>query len=224
MLVGGAALVVAVLVGLRACAGTDGAGSDTTAPGPAPASRPDVTEPVGPARTVDGVPVGWRRDAAGAGAAAASAVGMSGSIARAGFISRGDMIETLASERFGTVLAVESADQLRELLGDLAEQGITPASAVFHELPLTARVVEVGDDTALVDVWSLLVIGVPNGQAPRQLWRTVQVELVWEHDDWRVDGWTATPGPTPALTATAEIATVPELVEVLAWPAAGVGN
>lgn len=218
IVVGGIAVFAVVLVGLRACTGDRGSSPPdaTVTPGDTAAAA----APVGPTGTINQVPVGWRDDAAGAQAAAVSAVRTSAAIARAGFISRVDMIETLASERFGTVLAVESSNQLRELLGDLAEQGLTPASVVFHEIPLTARVVGAGDGDAVVDVWSLLLIGVPNGQAPRQLYRTVRVELVWERGGWRVDGWTAAAGPTPALTATAEIATVPELVEVLAWPTA----
>jgi hypothetical protein len=42
-------------------------------------------------------------------------------------------------------------------------------------------------------------------------------------DRWLVDGWTSTPGPTPALSPEAAVSSTAEIVERLAWPAAAVG-
>jgi hypothetical protein len=69
-----------------------------------------------------------------------------------------------------------------------------------------------------VEVWSVLVVAVLERGAPRQVWRTVTVDLAWERGDWRVDGWTARAGPTPALATEAPIGAVDELVEVAGWP------
>jgi hypothetical protein len=211
---------VAVLVGLRACAPTSGSGS-----GPPREQSGDATVAVteaslGPRTVVNGVPEGWSHDAAGARAAAISAVRLTGHIAGAGFITRADMIEALATTRYGPTLAADSAAQLDEMTGELGDAGATPATLVFSELPLTARVVTAGDTRCRVDVWSVLVVAVPEVGAPRQAWRTVTVDLAWEKGDWRIDGWTARSGPTPALATNAAIASLDELVEVAGWPPA----
>ncbi|HWL41778.1 MAG TPA: hypothetical protein VNQ73_02455 [Ilumatobacter sp.] len=211
-------VVVLALVGLRACQSRSG--QDNVSPTPTAAPAADTA--TGPRGVVHGVPVGWGHDATGARAAAVSALELTGVIAQAGFITRGDMLNTLATDRFGPTLTRDSNAQLDELLGDLAEEGITPASVLFRELALTAQVVSVDATAASVEVWSLLIVGLPDGAAPRQLWRTVTVELLWERDDWRVDGWVARPGPAPALAANTSIATVAEVTDVLAWgPARG---
>ncbi len=72
-----------------------------------------------------------------------------------------------------------------------------------------------------MQVWALLVAGGDRLGSPRQLWRTVTVELVWEDGDWKVDGWTVRPGPTPALATNAPVASLAELREVTAWPPVG---
>ncbi len=77
------------------------------------------------------------------------------------------------------------------------------------------------DAAAVVEVWSVLVIGVPGHGAPRQVWRTVTVRLVWERDDWKIDGWDAAAGPTPALAESSVVSTVDDVAEVLGWPEAG---
>lgn len=212
-----AVAAVIVVVALRSCGGP--ARDDSTV---APPSI-DAVDATGssPLDERHGVPVGWSHDEAGARAAAVSAIALTGDIARAGFITRDDMIGTVASSRFGPTLARDSAAQLDDLVGDFAAAGVTPAAVLFRELPLTARVVHADDSGARVEVWAVLVVGVPDHGAPRQLWRTVTVDLVWENADWRVDGWTARAGPTPALATNAPIAAVTELVEVTGWPSAG---
>jgi hypothetical protein len=147
-------------------------------------------------------------------------VRLTGDIAQAGFITRADMIEALATTRYGPTLTADSAAQLDKMAGELDDAGVTPATLLFSELPLTAQVVTADDTASQVQVWSVLVIAVPGSGAPRQAWRTVTVDLAWDQGDWRIDGWAARPGPTPALATEAPIASVDELVEVTGWPAA----
>ncbi|MGE0139377.1 MAG: hypothetical protein AB7R77_16295 [Ilumatobacteraceae bacterium] len=211
--------VVVIAAALRGCDSADRTDvARQVTPGAPVASGSSAA---GPLAMRDGVPIGWAHDPGGARAAAVSAVGLTGTVARAGFITRGDMIEVLASARFAPVLARESAAQLDELVGELPAAGIATASVLFRELPLTASVVHADDATAQVEVWSVLVAGAPDRGAPRQLWRTVTVDLAWEHDDWRVDGWTAAAGPTPALATNAPIASLVDLDRVTSWSPAG---
>ena len=220
-LLGVVAVAVAVaVVTHRTWISSDPADTTELVTSPAKAAAPVA---VGPRSERFGVAQGWSRDDRGARAAAVSAVALTGDIARAGFVTRADMIGALASARFTPILVRASATQLADLVGDLPARGVPAGAVLFRELPLTARVVSADADTARVLVWAVLVVGVPDGGAPRQLWRTVTVDLVWEAADWRIDRWTAAPGPTPALATNAPIATVADFAEVTAWPPAG-GN
>lgn len=185
------------------------------------ASAAEATSDV-PLRAVRfGVPVGWTQDADGARRAAVSAVSLTGAIATAGFVTRGDMIDVLASDRFAPSLLRASNAQLVDVLGDLGAAGIAPGDVVFSELPLTATVDAATTDRARVRVWSVVVAGAPGRGSPRQLWRTVTVDLVWEADDWRIDAWSSTPGPTPALATGAPVSSLEDLAAVAGWQPVG---
>lgn len=197
-----------------------GCGASEAKPEEEPA-RGDARGPVGPREIVDGVPRGWRQDGVGAREAAVAYVALSGEVALAGFISRRDLIAAIATPEFAPELEAETAAQLAAMGSDFAEAGASPAQVVWSEMPLTARVRSAGSTAAEVEVWSVVVIGVPSGDAvPRQAWRTVTVELTWSGGDWRVNGWRARPGPTPALGPSPSIALVPETAEVAGWPGA----
>jgi hypothetical protein len=178
------------------------------------------TRPVGPTFSARGVPQGWRHDPEGARAAAVSAVGLTGEIARAGFITRGDMIEQFASRRFAYELTETTDQQLGELSEALGEDSIVPPQITWTEVPLSAQVDDADDHRARVAVWSVVVVATPDVGVPRQAWRTVTVDLVWETDDWKVDGWSVAPGPTPALAPAAAISSAGEVITAVEWPAA----
>jgi len=209
------AVVTAGSIGLQAC--------NCSATGPDPAvpivdDAPPVVSPVGPAEIVDGVPHGWRHDAEGARAAALAAVSLTGEIATAGFITRSDIIGSIATSGYGSALASLSSAQLAKMSVELGGVGVSPGELVWSEIPLTARILSVDERRAVVEVWAVLVVGVPRLGAPRQAWRTVTVEVAWERGDWRLDGWETRPGPTPALAATSVVSSVEAVAEVLSWP------
>ena len=172
---------------------------------------------VGPSTVIAGVAHGWSHDAAGAEHAAVAAVAATGPIAKAGFISRADLIRSLASTAFGPRLAAISSTQLSAMTAELGAVDVSAADIVWEEVPLRSRITSADAERAIVDVWSVLVIGVAGMGAPRQLWRTVTVDLVWERDDWRIDGWATVPGPTPALAPIAAVSDVAAVAAVLSW-------
>lgn len=146
---------------------------------------------------------------------------LSGEIAHAGFITRRDMIDQFATTDFAPTLAATTDEQLADLSDVLGEQDIALPRLTWAEVALTARVVDERPSRSVVEVWSVSVIAAPDVGVPRQAWRTVTVELVWE-DDWKVDGWAAEPGPTPAMAAGEAVSSVDEIEDVAGWPAAGV--
>ena len=153
--------------------------------------------------------------------AAVSAIRMTGRIATAGFISRADLIGSIASARFAPTLAARSAAQLTDMTAEVGGAGVSPADLIWDEIPLTSHITTANENTATIEVWSVLIVGVPGHGAPRQVWRTVTIGLVWERSAWRIDKWDAAAGPTPALAATAPISDVASIRTVLAWPTVG---
>jgi hypothetical protein len=213
------AVVAVAAVGFAACSiGTDDSPQPINPPS-APGAAPGPDQ-LGPTGTRHGVPVGWPLGPDGARAAAVSAVGLTGEIAKSGFITRGDMIDTLATRGFASDLALATEHQLADLAEALGEIEVLPPAIVWTEVPLTVRVVDEGHGTARVEVWSVLVVASPDVGVPRQAWRTVTLDMVWEHDDWKVDAWDTTPGPTPALAAAAAVSNGREVADVADWPAA----
>lgn len=215
------AVVAAGSIGLRSC-NSSAAKPDTESTSTVEA--PAVVPPVGPADVVDGVPHGWRHDAEGARAAALAAVSLTGQIATAGFITRSDIIDSTATAGYGPTLASQSSSQLLDLSVELGDVGVSPSDLVWSEIPLTARIVTADDHRAVVEVWAVLVVGVPGVGAPRQAWRTVMVDVAWERGDWRIDGWDTQPGPTPALAANSIVSSVDDIADVISWPTASGGG
>lgn len=210
--------VLGVAVTLLALSGCGAPGHDNER---APRQEGDLVVLVGPTEEIRGVPRGWRRDASGARAAAIAYVGLTGDIARAGFITRRDLITNLAAPAFAEELRAETEAQLRETFEYLADEGLTSADLLFSELPLTARVVRSDERSARVVVWSVAVVGAPVPETvPHQGWRTVTVDLGWIDGDWLVTGWAASPGPVPAPRPAATFDDLDELEDVASWPSA----
>jgi hypothetical protein len=213
------AIVAVAAVGFAGCGVGESDPEPITRPADSEASL-TATDSVGPAIVRLGVPQGWAHSTGGARAAAVSAVSLTGEIARAGFITRGDMIDLLATRRFAPDLGVTTERQLGDLAEALGAAEFVPPEVAWAEVPLTARVVRSSEQVARVEVWSVLVVASPDAGVPRQAWRTVVVDLAWEQDDWKVDGWSAAPGPTPALAAATAISTGGEVADVADWPPA----
>ena len=69
-------------------------------------------------------------------------------------------------------------------------------------------------------MWSVTLVTIGDDVAPRQLWRTITLTMVVD-ERWLIDGWTSTPGPTPALATDSPIAATAEVDRVLAWTVLG---
>jgi hypothetical protein len=221
----GAAVVVTVVaaglafhLGRRSSTPHGEAARATTAPS-AVTQLPGSTS-LGPRAVVDGVPVGWRHDAAGARAAAVAAVGLTPTLARAGFVTLRDMVATLATAAYGSALAAATTAQVDEMTFTLGAHDASPADLLLLEQPVTAQVQAFTPEVATVAVWSVVVVGAPGSVPPRQVWRTVTVRLRWERDDWRVDDWTVAAGPNPATSPELAPADYDAVAMVAGWPVA----
>lgn len=128
--------------------------------------------------------------------AAARAVAMTGEVVRAGLTTRGDLIRTFATPEFAPKLLSQTNTQLRRMTADFVKRGISAEDVQVIETPITVDAT-VGEGFVIAWVWSVTVMVAPGMGTARQIWRTVQVELVREHDQWLVNDWLVTAGPTP---------------------------
>lgn len=158
-------------------------------------------------------------DVGAARRAAVMAVAATGAVATAGFISRRDLIGSFTTQRLGPALAAETSAQLRSLAVELGDRDAEVATMSVAEIPVTATT-SVSGAAVVVDVWSVLVVAVPNVSPARQVWRTVTLDMVEVGGRWLVDGWSSRAGPTPALTPSTALDPVDDVTARLMWPVA----
>jgi hypothetical protein len=158
----------------------------------------------------------------GARLAAIAVVARTGEVVAAGFISRRELIESFTTPEFGPVLVDETSRAVNAMLVELGGRDVDGSQLMVREQPITAAVSAVGD-RARVQVWSVLIVAVPGTGPGRQVWRTVTLEMVQRDAVWLVDGWTSTPGPTPAPPAEGVVDAAEAIAVPLGWKPVGVG-
>lgn len=102
--------------------------------------------------------------------------------------SRADLESTLAR---GANLIVTN-------LG-LTEDRIDDPGFVWRVVPGGWEMRAYDGTRATVAIWATGVVLADGQPLAMPGWRTTEVELVWERDDWRLLGFTSRPGPAPSL-------------------------
>jgi hypothetical protein len=190
--VGVAVVAVAVsVVGLAVARHSGGTttGRDTIPPPTvAPAIAPVSPSSTAPTPTAPG-------DLHAAAATALRWVASTGELLGMGPIRRHDV---LAASVSSDALPAIAANLERDL-GRLADRLPIPASELrLVEVPLTVDAAVGNEGTADIRVWSVVLFGAEGLGAPRVVWRTSHLTLVWENAAWKLAGFTTTEGPTPA--------------------------
>jgi len=153
-------------------------------------------------------------------AVAVSWVAATGELLKMGPIGRNELIRT----RVATASAATMAENLQDDLAKLADHLPIPATELrLVETPITAHVsIDSATGLARAQVWSVVVFGAKDLDAPRMVFRTSELVLVVEAGEWRLASFTATEGPTPIATDA-----LPSDWEgfaiVAGWPTAGGG-
>jgi hypothetical protein len=145
----------------------------------------------GPTTVVDGAPMGYRHDRAGAVAAAVAYARLNEDLV---LMSMGEAMaarRAMGSERAAGVLADNIASELGEF-----REAWPVGELTYRVAPMAVRVEEASPEVMRVDVW---FVGVVEGRnlAAYEEWITETYRLVWERDDWRVDALSETSGPRP---------------------------
>ncbi len=145
----------------------------------------------GPTTVVDGVPMGFSPDRAGALAAGLSFTRLNQELVEMSVPAAEAARRAMATEDAADALAAD----VRARLGDIRARWLR-GSLRYRVAPLAVRATEAGPGAMDVDVWYVGVVAGPD-LAPYEEWGTESYRLVWERDDWRVAALSDTPGPRP---------------------------
>ena len=172
-------------------------------------ASPALPGSAGPTVVVDGAPMGYRHDVAGATAAAVSFTRLNQALVH--------MDEAAVVAAWRAMSADSAAEALvadiRSRLGEIRRTW--PVGTLSYRVaPLAARAVEEGPDHITVDVWYVGVVAGRNLPTYEE-WVTDTYRLVWEREDWRVAAFADAPGPRPEPGAQ-EPASAPEIEGFLA--------
>lgn len=107
-----------------------------------------------------------------------------------------EAVRALAAPHRGDDMAAAAVEDVRE-----AREGLSASSGPVWWLvrPLAVKVEGLTDDRATVEVWAVTVLSAREVAAPQAEWRTIDLDLVWAEDAWKVDAVRDTPGPTPMV-------------------------
>lgn len=148
--------------------------------------------PMAPSAPAPGPAFPRSREGAG-GAGASHSMALAG-VALADPTTRARTYATITTERARPELLALAASSQGILQRNLAGG---PRPVVLRGAPLGYRILAYTPTRAVVDVWSVGIVG-GAALAPVATWESTVVTLEWENGAWRLDSFRTQPGLTPA--------------------------
>lgn len=111
-----------------------------------------------------------------------------------------------------------AASQWKARAQELAQNGIEFVADRYGEggsiefQPVRYRVRSHSPDSAVIDIWGVVLGSGPKLNGIEESWITGTVTLVWEGSQWKVSGQSSKGGPTPELLRTEEKGTAQEVL------------
>lgn len=191
------AVVVALLVGLLVGRLTAADDNDGT-----PAAPPRPETQTGPARSVDGVPVGYARSQDGATAALLNYSVVLSRLLLDPPERRQAALEAMGTAEFaaGTTRRLDRARRAADQ-GPLGQGLRAGATTLYRGAPLGYRVVRSSAREAVIETWAFGVVANTSGLGPQMTFQTATSTLRWQDGDWKLAASNSRPGPTPAVDA-----------------------
>jgi hypothetical protein len=210
-----AALVVAGML-LVGCGGSVGRteGASTALPAPPLADGGDP----GPNLVVEGRPSGFAHDRTGAVAAATTYLSSLHGLLEDSASNRQAAVGAMTADGAGAV--ADELDQAMQLLDGMVDtaRSRNPDARVFvRSVPVAYSVNSFSAESASVEVWSVGMLVVEGETLVTEVWSTNRVDLVWQHDDWKLESWHRSVGPTPSIAATEPVAPTELLDAIEGW-------
>jgi hypothetical protein len=150
-----------------------------------------VAGPAGPTTVVDGAPMGYRQNRAGAKAAGVSFARLNESLVQMSEAAAGAAWRAMAAHSATEDLVADVVARLARVRRRWA-----PGELTYRVAPLAVRVTQAAPAAMRVEVWYVGVVAGAN-LASYEEWVTETYELVWERGDWRVLAFSEVPGPRP---------------------------
>ena len=192
--------LAAVIVLTAIVAGCGGGSSATKSSPPATDAAATATAAEGGSTTVAStnasvVPTPSIEDAR---ALALRWVASTGELLKMGPIARSELLRQQVASASAETMTVNLNSDLDKLADGLP----IPASELrLVETPMTIDVaIDAATGDARAHVWSVVVFGAKDLGAPRMVFRTSELVLIVEADEWKLAGFTAVEGPTPIAT------------------------
>lgn len=204
-----------VMVLLAGCSTNTNASSPSTLGGRVTATVAGQSELVGSSVVTPTVP-----SLEDARAVALWWVAETGELLMMGPIARSELIRN----RVASASSATMGESLQADLAKLADRLPIPATELrLVETPITIDIsIDSATGQARAHVWSVVVFGAKDLGAPRVAFRTSQLVLVVEADEWRLASFTSAEGPTPVATD-ALPSDWDSFAVVAGWPTAGGG-
>jgi hypothetical protein len=148
----------------------------------------------GPTVEHDGLLAGFAHTRSGALSAATTYVREGQRVFDLPPAGRAAALRSIAASAAADGFINDQAAQLAELDG-AAQRGSGPLTWLVAVL--ATRVNAYSPEQASVSLWRVGILSVGGMTTPLAEWTTVDYELVWQADDWRIWSETQVPGPTP---------------------------
>jgi hypothetical protein len=181
-----------------------GGATATTAPTLAVPSAGAATSQVGPARSQNGVPVGYQHSAQGAVAAATNYTAVLSSDLILDPARRQAAIATLAAPEARAGLERAFAQTVPAIAKALGDAG--GSKVVMRFIPVGWRLERYDGATASVSIWATGIGGSLNGIPVQEGWGITTVELRWTDNDWKETSASTRDGPVPVADDSAPTA------------------
>jgi hypothetical protein len=163
----------------------------------------------GPTRIVADVPVGYPHTRDGALAA-----GMNYSQAVADSIMAPDVVRNSRLEAFVADGTLPEQKDIVTKAGQLGRPALGEP-AVFLRRPIVGEIRSYDGTNAAVTVWTVEVTSGPKLDYARGTWGFDDLQLAWEHDDWKLVARTGRDAPAPAADPDAVAATPAQVAALL---------
>lgn len=163
-------------------------------------TRDAGSNPAGPRRAVNGVPVGFAHSREGAVAALlnyGAALGDPRVMLDAR--RRTQVLAVIATSTYASTFRRGASAFEEARRGPLGRGLAAGAQTAYLASPIAYRVVSYTPDRAVVEGWGVAVVGNDQAVKPQAAWATTLTTARWQRGDWRIDAVRSTDGPTPAL-------------------------
>lgn len=189
-------VVVALFVGLLVGRLTAPDDNDGTRAAPRSGTQ------AGPARSVDGVPVGYARNQDGATAALLNYSVVLSRLLLDPPERRQAALEAMGTAEFaaGTARRLDRARRAADQ-GPLGQGLRDGATTLYRGAPLGYRVVRFSAREAVIETWAFGLVANTSGLGPQMTFQTATSTLRWQDGDWKLAASNSRPGPTPAVGA-----------------------